>query len=166
MDLYVNVLTILIQVFVTGRVIAAIGVGRTLAILPAITVGGFAALGFSPTTSVLVVFQVVRRAAEFALVKPAREVLFTVVSREEKYSSKAFIDTFVYRGGDAVGAWADRALAFFGLGAAALGVIFAPIGVGWLLTGLYLGRRQRILANLRAAEATRAAASAGALEHE
>jgi AAA family ATP:ADP antiporter len=78
-------------------------------------------------------------------VKPAREVLFTVVSREEKYSAKSFIDTFVYRTGDAIGALSDRVVAFLGLGPAGFAWVFLPVAALWAWNGLSLGSRQRAL---------------------
>jgi AAA family ATP:ADP antiporter len=123
LDLTVNLLTLAIQVFVTGRVLPRIGVTATLALLPALAVLGFIALGMVPVLAVLAVlaaFGVVRRAGEFALAKPAREVLFTVVAREEKYKAKNVIDTAVYRGGDMLSSWLVAALRGLGLGLPAL----------------------------------------------
>jgi AAA family ATP:ADP antiporter len=148
-DLAVNVLTALTQLFLTGRLLPAIGLGPALALLPVVSAAGFVALGASPTPGTLFVFQVARRAAEFALVKPAREVLFTVVSREEKYSAKSFIDTFVYRSGDAIGALADRLVALLGLGPAGFAWAFLPVAALWTWNALSLGSRQRALARER-----------------
>ncbi len=152
-DLVVNVLTAVTQLFLTGRLLPALGLGPALAFLPVITAGGFFALGGSPTAGTLFVVQVLRRAAEFALVKPAREVLFTVVSREEKYSAKSFIDTFVYRSGDALGALADRLVALLGLGPAGFAWAFLPVAALWTWNALNLGSRQRALAREREAPA-------------
>ena len=148
-DLAVNVLTAITQLFFTGRLLPAVGLGPALAFLPVLTGAGFFALGASPTPGVLFVVQVVRRAAEFAIVKPAREVLFTVVSREEKYSAKSFIDTFVYRSGDALGAMADRLVALLGLGPAGFAWAFLPVAAAWTWNALALGSRQRALAEAR-----------------
>ena len=148
-DLTVNVLTALMQLFLTGRLLPAVGLGPALAFLPLLTSAGFFALGASPTPATLFVFQVSRRAAEFAFVKPAREVLFTVVSREEKYSAKSFIDTFVYRTGDALGALADRLVAFFGLGPAGFAWVFLPVAALWAWNALALGSRQQALSRAR-----------------
>jgi AAA family ATP:ADP antiporter len=152
-DLAVNVLTALTQLFLTGRLLPALGLGPALAFLPLVTAGGFVALGASPTAGTLFVVQVLRRAAEFALVKPAREALFTVVSREEKYSAKSFIDTFVYRSGDALGALADRLVALLGLGPAGFAWAFLPVAALWTWNALTLGSRQRALARGREAQA-------------
>jgi AAA family ATP:ADP antiporter len=152
-DLAVNVLTAVTQLFFTGRLLPALGLGPALAFLPLVTAGGFVALGASPTAGTLFVVQVLRRAAEFALVKPAREALFTVVSREEKYSAKSFIDTFVYRSGDALGALADRLVALLGLGPAGFAWAFLPVAALWTWNALTLGSRQRALARVREAPA-------------
>ncbi|MBT3821791.1 MAG: MFS transporter, partial [Nitrospinaceae bacterium] len=101
-NLIVGLLTLGVQWFVTGRFMARFGVGRSAAFLPLVVAAGFLALAVSPVLAVLIAFQSIRRASNFAISKPAREVLFTVVGREEKYKSKNFIDTVVYRGGDAV----------------------------------------------------------------
>ncbi len=146
-DLLVNVLTALTQLFLTGRILPAVGLGPALALLPAVTAAGFFALGASSTANTLFVVQVLRRAAEFALVKPAREALFTVVPREEKYTAKSFIDTFVYRSGDALGALADRLVAFLGLSPLGFAWLFLPVGAVWVANALALGRRQKALAN-------------------
>ena len=145
-DLLVNILTALTQLFFTGRILPAVGLGPALALLPAVTAAGFFALGASGTSGTLFAVQVIRRAAEFALVKPAREALFTVVPREEKYTAKSFIDTFVYRSGDALGALADRLVAFLGLSPLGFAWLFLPVAAVWIANALALGRRQQALA--------------------
>lgn len=145
-DLTVNLLTAFTQLFLTGRLLPLVGLGPALALLPVITGSCFIALGLSPLPGTLFIVQVARRAAEFALVKPAREALFTVVSREEKYSAKSVIDTFVYRSGDAIGALADKLVALAGIGRAAFGWAFLPIAALWVWNAFALGRRQREMA--------------------
>jgi len=145
-DLAVNVLTILTQAFLTGRIIRWLGVGVTLALLPALTVAGFAAFGLWPVLTVLVGFQVLRRAGSYAVSRPARETLYTVVSREDKFKAKAFIDTFVYRAGDQVGAWSYALLGWLGLGLGGIAFLAAPVAGVWLVIGLWLGQRQSALA--------------------
>src|SRR5258708_15300203 len=105
-DLVVNVLAILGQTLLAARLIKWLGVGVTLALLPAMSVIGFTVLGVGPTLILLVVFLTLRRATHFALARPARERLVTVVSRGDKYKAKNLIDTLVYRGGDQFGACA------------------------------------------------------------
>jgi len=157
-DLWVNLLAAFTQVFLTGRVVKALGVGGTLAALPLLTLAGFTALAVSPTASVLVLVMVGRRAGDFALIRPARELLFTVLPREEKYAAKNFVDTFVYRSGDVVGAFADRGLGAIGATGAALAGLFVPVALAWALLSGWLGRRQASLAARRAPAAGDAAA--------
>ena len=141
-DLLVNVLTIVVQMFLTGRLLKWLGVGVTLAILPALSVVGFSAMGAMPTLSLLVVFLTLRRAGNFALARPAREVLFTVVSREDKYKAKSFIDTFIYRAGDQIGAWSSPMIGWMGLGLTGISLVAAPLAAIWLFISLWLGRKQ------------------------
>lgn len=145
-DLWVNVLTLGAQLFLTGRLLRAIGVGLTLAMLPALSVLGFGTLAMTPTIAVLVVYQVLRRAGNFAFARPTREVLFTVVPREDKYKAKSFIDTVIYRTGDQVGAWSYAALGFLGLAMTGISVVAVPISIAWLLNGLWLGQKQERMA--------------------
>ncbi len=140
-DLWVNVLSLAIQVFAGGRIMTAAGVGASLAVMPALTLGGFGAIAAAPGLAALAVVQVARRVAEYALVRPARETVFTTLGREEKYTAKSFLDTFVFRGADALGAWGDRLLALAGGGPVTLAVVFVPLGAAWLTSGLFLGRR-------------------------
>jgi ATP:ADP antiporter, AAA family len=141
-DLLVNVLTIGSQVFLTGRVTKAAGVRLTLMFVPALTAVGFLILGFMPTAAIVVGFTVLRRAGNFAFARPTREVLFTVVSREDKYKAKSFIDTVVYRLGDQVGAWASSLIAMAGSGPGAIAWAAVPLGVAWVVNAGWLGRRQ------------------------
>jgi AAA family ATP:ADP antiporter len=144
-DLAVNVLSLLGQLFVVGPLIGGLGVAAALIFLPVIAVLGFFALGLFPTLAVLVVLQVVRRAGEYAITRPAREVLFTVLDREEKYKSKNFVDTVVFRGGDAVSGWLFEGLRIVGLGFSVIAFIGVPIALLWAGTGWLLGRTQEEL---------------------
>lgn len=141
-DTVVQSLTILAQLFVTGRVLKWLGVGLTLAIMPVLSLVGFGALGIWGTLAVFVVFQVTRRAGEYAFGRPAREVLFTVVPPEDKYKAKNFIDTFVYRGGDQIGAWSYAGLSAVGLAASSISLLAAPLSGIWLAVAFWLGRQQ------------------------
>ena len=107
---------------------------------------GFGALGAIPTFATLAMFTVLRRASNFALTNPAMEVLFTVVPREDKYKAKNIIETFVYRGGDQLGAWIYAGLAGIGLSLAGISFVAVPLAVVWLFLGLWLGKRQAALA--------------------
>jgi AAA family ATP:ADP antiporter len=104
---------------------------------------GFAWLAMSPTLAVIAIFQVVRRGTEYAVTRPAREVLYTVASREDRYKTKSFIDTFVYRLGDQVGIWSGTMFTEVGAILAPLAAI--GVAVVWLVTAIWLGRRQREL---------------------
>jgi AAA family ATP:ADP antiporter len=143
-DLTVQTLTVLAQLFLTGRVIKWLGVGITLAILPVMSVIGFTTLGFissSMALSAFVVFNVLRRAGNYGFASPGREVLFTVVSPEDKYKAKNFIDTFIYRSGDQIGAWSYAGLSAAGLAVSSISLIAAPMSAVWLFVALWLGRR-------------------------
>ncbi|MGH7767209.1 MAG: NTP/NDP exchange transporter [Candidatus Binatia bacterium] len=139
-DLAVNILTLGTQVFLTERIIRALGTALTLTLLPGLSAIGFAALGVAPTVAIVVAFQVLRRAGNFAVARPAREVLFTVIPREDKYKAKSFIDTVVYRSGDQLGAWSYGLLSFLGLTGVAF--VAVPLSIAWLLNGFWLGRKQ------------------------
>jgi ATP:ADP antiporter, AAA family len=141
-DLWVNILTLVAQLFLTHRLLRSVGVAVTLAILPALSVLGFGTLASMPTIAVLVAYQVLRRAANFAFARPTREVLFTVVPREDKYKAKSFIDTVVYRLGDQVGAWSYAGLGLLGLGMTGIALVAVPISCVWLANGWWLGRKQ------------------------
>jgi AAA family ATP:ADP antiporter len=156
-DLMVNVLTLVIQVFFTSRVLRWLGVALTLALLPLLSVAGFAALALSPTIAVLVALQVTRRVGNFAVARPTREVLFTVIPREDKYKAKTFIDTVVYRTGDQVGSWSYALLAYLGLGIAGIAAVAVPISMVWAAVSFWLGRKQEQLA--RDKDAAEAAAT-------
>ncbi len=146
MDLAANAFTIVFQVWLAAKVIRWAGVGVTLALVPAATVVGFLVVWAHPALAVLVVVQVAYRVGRYGLTKPAREVLFTVVAREEKYKSKAFLDAAVYRGGDLVSGWAYAGLAAVGLSVGVIGLVATPLAVAWLVLGVGLGRQEEALA--------------------
>jgi len=141
-DFAVNALTLVCQIFVVNRLIRHFGVGFALVLLPVTAIAGFLLIGFFPTLAVLVAFQVLRRAGEYAIARPAREILFTVLTREEKYKSKNFIDTAVFRGGDAVSGWLFAGLQMLGMGFAGIAFAAVPIAMVWAGTGWMLGRSQ------------------------
>jgi len=146
LDRSVNTLTLLGQLFLTGRLLKWLGVTPTLIIMPALSLIGFVFIGVTPLLAVLAVFQVLRRAATFAFMRPAREVLFTVLRREEKYKAKSVIDTFAYRVGDQLGAWSYRGLNAFGFGLRGISFTTIPIIAAWLALSVWLGHKQRIFA--------------------
>lgn len=150
-DLCVNILTLAIQLFLTGRIVVLLGVALTLGLLPVLTIIGFSALAMMPTIAAVAVFQVLRRAGDYAITRPTREVLFTVVPREDRYKAKSFIDTVVYRAGDQIGAWSVALLRGAGLGTAEMALVALPLAGLWLVDALWLGRRQESMASAQAA---------------
>ncbi len=150
LDLSVNTLTLLLQIFLTGRLMKFLGVTVTLLFMPVLSLFGFAAMGLVPVLAVLAVFQVARRASTFAFMRPAREVLFTVLRREDKYKAKSFIDTFGYRCGDQFGAWSYGGMQAFGLTLSTISYIAVPVVACWCALGVWLGRKQRALADAQA----------------
>ena len=148
-DLAVNVLTILFQAYLTARIVKWLGVGLTLAMIPLAMTLGFLSLGLYPTLAILVVVQVMYRAGRYGLTKPAREMLWTVLSREDKYKAKPFLDAAVYRGGDLVSGWIYTGLAAVGLSIGAIALVAAPVAGVWALLALKLGRREEEMARLQ-----------------
>ncbi|SDQ33611.1 MFS transporter [Pseudoxanthomonas sp. CF125] len=139
-DVVVQSLAILTQIFLTGRVAQRLGVGVLLVAVPVVVAVGFVWLALAPTFAVFVVVMVVRRAGEYAFVRPGREMLYTVVTPGEKYKAKNFIDTVVYRGGDAVSGWVKRGLDLVAEHPALAMLIGAGIALAWAATGGMLGR--------------------------
>jgi AAA family ATP:ADP antiporter len=146
-DLAANLLTIVLQVYLTARIIRRLGVGLTLALVPIAVAVGFLVMGFYPTLTVMVVIQVVYRAGRYGMAKPAREVLWTVLGREAKYKSKPFLDAAVYRGGDLVSGWIYTGLAAVGMSIGAIALAAAPLAMLWAVLALRLGRQQDKLAS-------------------
>ena len=144
-DLWVNILTLLMQIFLTGHLMKRLGIAIVLIIIPVLTVIGFISLAIAPVLITLVIFQVVRRAGNYAISRPARETLFTILGREEKYKAKNFIDTFVYRTGDAVSAGANGFLGMLGMGVAGVAWVAVPFAVLWAVVGGWLGYRQKAM---------------------
>ncbi|MFL6590025.1 MAG: NTP/NDP exchange transporter [Chthoniobacterales bacterium] len=146
LEIWVNTITVLIQIFLTGRLLKSFGVGFTLFALPFISMVGFAAMGVAASLAMLAVFQVARRAAAYALMRPSREILFTVLKREDKYKVKSITDTLGYRTGDQLGAWSYHGLQGLGLGLSSISFIAIPVVAGWCVLSLWLGRKQVALA--------------------
>jgi AAA family ATP:ADP antiporter len=145
-DLAVNSLTVLIQLFITSRLVKHLGLAVSLALIPALLVIGFVALAMAPVLTVLIVVQILRRAGNYAIMRPSREMLYTVLGREEKYKAKNFIDTVVYRGGDAASAWVYDGFRAFGLSLGQIAMIAAPLAGIWALISWRLGNRREQLA--------------------
>jgi len=145
-DLSVGIVTLLMQLFVTGRFIRYLGIGAALAVVPLASLIGFITLAIYPSLIAIIVFQSLRRSCNFAFSRPAREVLYTVVSREEKYKCKNFIDTVVYRGGDAAFGWVFTGIKSMGASVSAMSLIAVPIAALGCVVAILLGRKQNLLA--------------------
>ena len=139
-DAAVNAITLILQLFVTGRVFARFGTTAMLCVLPVLSIAGFLALAAAPILAVLVFFQIARRTLDYAVMRPARESLYVPLAREDKYKTKNVIDTFVYRGGDQIGIWAQSALVAIGLAAPGIALVGAPLAAAWLALSVWLGR--------------------------
>lgn len=168
-DMWTQITTLALQMFITGRVITKLGVSATLVIQPFVTIAGFtllawalpdapspgggfpadeARLGFALATAIC--FEALFRATQNAFARPARETLFTVVDREEKYKSKSFIDTFVWRGGDTLFGWIHKSLREqAALPTTLIASLVIPFAGAWMVLSWFLGRTQRRLANER-----------------
>lgn len=149
MDFYTQAATLVLQLLVVGHVMKRFGVAFTMTLLPITVALGFIGLAIVGSIVALVIFDATQRAVQRAIMRPARETLWTVVSREEKYKAKAFIDTFVYRGGDGVGAVTEGSLGRLGMGLYALAMVAVPLAVLWAMLGLWLGRQQARIARER-----------------
>ena len=152
LEIWVNSITVLIQIFLTGRLLKWFGVGITLVAMPFLSMVGFAAMGIAPSLALLAIFQVTRRAAAYALLRPSREILFTVLRREDKYKVKTVTDTLGYRVGDQIGAWSYGGLHAMGLGLSSISFIAVPVAAGWCVLSIWLGKRQVEMAKARATE--------------
>lgn len=141
MDFAVNGLTILSQLLVTSRLVIRWGLPFTLALVPILLTLGFVALSIFPVLATILVIQVLRRAGNYAITRPAREMLFTVIEPEDKYKTKNFIDTVIYRGGDALSGWAFKGFLAVGIPMTVIPLVGAGLSAVWAVTGLRLGAR-------------------------
>jgi len=139
-DTVVQSLTIFIQIFLTGQIAKRLGVSALLVGVPLLMVLGFGLLAAAATFPILAIVMILRRVGEYALVRPGREIVFTAVDAETKYKAKNAIDTFVYRGGDVVSAWANAGIVALGSVTAAA-IVGAVIAMLWAAVGLFVGRR-------------------------
>jgi AAA family ATP:ADP antiporter len=142
-DIVVQSLAIVTQLFVTGRIAKKLGIGVLLVAVPLVVTAGFLWLALAPTFAVLAVVMVVRRAGEYAFVRPGREMLYTVVPPQEKYKAKNFNDTVVYRGADAVSAWVKAGIDMMAQQPAIAMVVGSAIALTWAYNGAALARMQR-----------------------
>ena len=141
-DVVAQAATLITQVFITTHVIRKLGVGWTLAILPLVTLAGFAVLAVWPVYGVMMIFQAVHRATRYAISRPSRETLFSVVTPSEKYKAKPVADVFLYRTGDLAGAGIDGLFAGIGLTLAWMAMATAPLAAMWAVLSIGLGRAQ------------------------
>jgi len=141
-DLAVNSLTFVVGLFVTGRLATRVGMPTTLALIPVFMVGGWVVVALSPVLAVLAGLQIVRRAGNYAITRPGREMLFTAVDADTRYKAKPVIDVVVYRGGDMVTAWFYTALTTgLAMGTAGVAAMAAVVAAIWAGAGIFLGRK-------------------------
>ena len=162
LEIWVNTITVFIQIFLTGRLLKWFGVAFTLTALPVISMVGFAAMAIAPSLAMLAFFQVTRRAGAYALMRPSREILFTVLKREDKYKVKSVTDTLGYRVGDQLGAWSYGGLGPNGLqlSLSTISWIAVPVTAIWCALSLWLARKQGVLAEKQRQDHERAMAAA------
>lgn len=142
LDFWTQVATLALQLSITGQIMRRLGVGVALVLLPLTVSLGFIGLAMTGAFTALILLEAAYRAVQRGITRPARETLFTVVGREDKYKSKALTDTFVYRAGDVIGAWTEGLLGRLGGGIAALTVAVLPLAAAWAVLGLWLARQQ------------------------
>lgn len=141
-DLYTQTATFVLQAFLTSHLIKRFGIAVTLALLPLTVAFGFIGLAVVGSLAALIAFEASFRAIQRGVMRPARETLFTTIPRSDRYKAKAFIDTFVYRGGDAIGSQTEGLLGRLGMGLAGLAWFAVPLAIVWMSLGLWLGYRQ------------------------
>jgi len=151
-DLAVGVLQLIVQFLATGRIIARFGAGPAAALLPLVFGAGFCALAGAPVLGVVIAFQAIQRTANFALSNPAREILFTVLDREEKYKAKSVIDMVVFRGVDSASSLLYGWMRGIGMEITAISLATVPVTGAWLALALWLGRAQEARARRLAGE--------------
>ena len=140
-DTAINVFSFVGQLFLVNRSVRRFGVGTTLAFLPIVSAIGFALIAINPIFVVMAALQVLRRSLTFGFSKPTNDMLYSIVSAEEKYKVKSFIETAIYRSGDVIGAWAIRFMS--GLGIAGTAIICIPIAIAWAILSFRIGREYR-----------------------
>ena len=141
MDLAVNILAISTGLFATGRIVTKFGMPATIAMVPIMICIGLLVLAISPLLGVVMVLQIIRRAGNYAVTRPAREMLFTLVNQETRFKAKPVIDIVAYRGGDMLTAWLFTGLTQgLGLGLASVAAVGAGIASLWALVGIFLGK--------------------------
>ena len=156
-DMITQVATLVLQALVTGHLMKRLGVAVTLALLPVTAALGFIGLAIIGSLAALIALDATFRAVQRGIMRPARETLFTITPRADRYKAKAFIDTFIYRAGDVIGAQTEGLLARLGMGLAALASFAIPLAMVWMVLGLWLGYAQR--ARARGAEEIKGASA-------
>ena len=140
-EITTNVLTLITAALITSRIVIRLGMQTALALMPVLVALGILALVAAPVLIVLAVFQVGRRVGNYAITRPSREMLFTVLDREARFKAKPVIDVVIYRGGDVMTAWlftllADKA----GLGLTGIAMVIGGIAAAWAMVAVWLGR--------------------------
>ena len=142
MDIATNTLTLIVAALVTGRIVQKLGMSFALSVMPLLVAVCVLALAAAPGLLLLGVFQIGRRVGNYALTRPAREMLFTPLGREARFKTKPVIDVVVYRGGDVLSAWLFTALvAVTGMGLVGIAVVISGVAVLWGGVAIWLGRR-------------------------
>ncbi len=140
-NLTVNMIAIAVAMFATGRIATRFGIAKTLAIVPIVVAIGFLAVFANPMLAVVIASWVVLKGGNYSITRPAREMLYTLVSREDRFKAKPVIDIVVYRGGDTLAGWAFAGLtAGLGIGLGGVAAVGAIVAVAWAAVGVYLGR--------------------------
>jgi AAA family ATP:ADP antiporter len=146
---YTNAIALLCQLFIVRHVVGRFGIGVSLALMPIISIVGFAILAVNPTLAAVALLTIARRGIGFGVMKPSTDMLYSVVTPEEKYKTKNFIDTAVYRSGDLIGTWSVRGLmSGFGMGLASVAWVMVPFAAIWSVVAIWLGRDYKRRAKL------------------
>jgi len=141
-DLITNSLAVFGQFFLTNKFIKQFGLSIALSLIPLLIAVGFIILSTNTVLSIVAILLILHRVGNYILLRPGREILYTVCNREEKYKAKNFIDTAVYRGGDALSGWAFAGLISMGFGLSIIALIAVPIILFWGYIGFQLGKTQ------------------------
>lgn len=136
-----GILSLLFQLLLVKHAVQKLGVGMTLSLMPVLSLLGFALISINPALIFVAIFQAVRRAVGFGFTKPTNDMLYSVVTPEEKYKAKNFVDTAVYRGGDLIGTWSVKLV--WSLGISGIAVLLVPFALIWTLIMLWIGREYR-----------------------
>lgn len=140
-DITTNVLTLITAALITSRIVSRFGMQTALAMVPGLVALGIIALVASPVLLVLAIFQIGRRVGNYAITRPSREMLFTVLDRETRFKAKPVIDVVIYRGGDVLTAWVFTLLADkVGLGLVGIAAVIGGVAIAWIFVAIRLGR--------------------------